>query len=159
VLHTCTPSPTMLLRRQSTAAAAASPRTILSSSSFSSRRSTLVLGSRRSLSSSTPPAKASPVVPFAVAFDIDGVLVRGGTPIPRAGPVLEYLVETQASADVARKVPFIFITNGGGCLEEAKATELCDIFFPGLPHPIRSSQVCEREGEGGREGERGKRVG
>ena len=83
----------------------------------------------------------SPVVPFVIAFDIDGVLVRGGTPIPGAGPVLEYLVESQASPNVARRVPFIFITNGGGCLEESKATEICDTFFPELPHPIRSSQV------------------
>jgi ribonucleotide monophosphatase NagD (HAD superfamily) len=69
--------------------------------------------------------------------------VRGGTPIPGAGLVLEYLVDSQASPNVSRRLPFVFITNGGGCLEEAKATEICDVFFPGLPHPVRSSQVGE----------------
>ncbi|TFJ88675.1 hypothetical protein NSK_000244 [Nannochloropsis salina CCMP1776] len=92
----------------------------------------------RKLSSAA--TSASPV-PFAVAFDIDGVLVRGGNQIPGAGRVLEYLVEAQSNPNVARRVPFVFLTNGGGCMEDAKAHEMSDVFFPELPVPIRPSQV------------------
>lgn len=109
----------------------------VSSSSLCSRHSAQALSSCRSVSSTS----AAHVVPFAIACDIDGVLVRGGTPIPGAGPVLEYLVDSQRSPNLSRRLPYIFITNGGGCLEEAKATEICDVFFPGLSHPIRSSQI------------------
>lgn len=92
---------------------------------------------RRTLAS-TPATPVKPLVPFGIAFDIDGVLVRGGTPIPGASRVLDYLVQAQ---HLSGRIPFIFITNGGGCLEEDKAKEISDVFFPELPHKIRHDQV------------------
>lgn len=50
---------------------------------------------------------------FAFAFDIDGVLVRGKAPIPRARAALRKLRE--------QSVPFILLTNGGGLTEAAHA--------------------------------------
>ncbi|CAN0005962.1 unnamed protein product, partial [Choristocarpus tenellus] len=50
------------------------------------------------------------------AFDIDGVLVRGSNLIPGAKESLAALAKAS--------VPFIFITNGGGCTEREKADEL-----------------------------------
>lgn len=45
-------------------------------------------------------------------FDIDGVLMRGSTPIPEAPQALKLLNEA--------KIPFILMTNGGGTLEKAR---------------------------------------
>jgi len=39
------------------------------------------------------------------------------------------------------QIPYIFMTNGGGCLEEQKAHEISNVFFPGLSVPVRPSQV------------------
>lgn len=50
---------------------------------------------------------------FAFAFDIDGVLVRGKTPIPYAREALQKLQELS--------IPFILLTNGGGLTEAAHA--------------------------------------
>ena len=63
----------------------------------------------------------SPEVPYAFAFDIDGVLMRGGTPIPEAIDALAILNGQNARK---LKVPYIFITNGGGKLEEQRVEEL-----------------------------------
>lgn len=56
---------------------------------------------------------------FGIAFDIDGVLIRGGHELPKARRVLESLR--------ANEVPHIFLTNGGGCMEEAKAEKLSGV--------------------------------
>ncbi|KAI0024203.1 HAD-superfamily hydrolase [Xylariomycetidae sp. FL0641] len=57
---------------------------------------------------------ASPVSPkIAFAFDIDGVLVKGKEPLPTARKAIETLL--------ARRIPFIFLTNGGGLTEAAHA--------------------------------------
>lgn len=50
---------------------------------------------------------------FAFAFDVDGVLVRGQTALPRAKAALQKLHE--------HSVPFILLTNGGGLTEAAHA--------------------------------------
>lgn len=50
---------------------------------------------------------------FAFAFDVDGVLVRGSTAIPRARAALQKLHDFS--------VPFILLTNGGGLTEAAHA--------------------------------------
>ncbi|CAM9191195.1 unnamed protein product, partial [Hapterophycus canaliculatus] len=50
------------------------------------------------------------------AFDIDGVLVRGPGVLPGARESLKALEDAG--------VPFVFVTNGGGCTEEEKAREL-----------------------------------
>lgn len=57
--------------------------------------------------------------------------------IPTAKHVMNYLSDAQTSADVSRRIPFMFITNGGGVLEREKAHEISDVFFPGLPVPVR----------------------
>jgi len=51
-----------------------------------------------------------------VALDVDGVLVRGGAVLPGASAALKKLVRS--------KVPFVFVTNGGGWLESTKAKDL-----------------------------------
>jgi HAD superfamily hydrolase (TIGR01456 family) len=64
--------------------------------------------------------------PVAVSFDIDGVLLRGKTPLPGARDSLLRLV--------AAGVPFVFLTNGGGEREWKKAALLGSLL--GLPvHP------------------------
>ena len=63
----------------------------------------------------------SPEVPYAFAFDIDGVLLRGGTPIPEA---VEAMAILNGKNERNLKIPYIFITNGGGKLEEARCKEL-----------------------------------
>lgn len=52
----------------------------------------------------------------AVALDIDGVLLRGGKVIHGAKEAVHKLA--------AAKIPFIFVSNGGGVLEEVKAEQL-----------------------------------
>ena len=52
--------------------------------------------------------------------DIDGVLVRGGNPIPQTIEALRMIKELQ--------IPFACLTNGGGQLEAKKARKL-DIIF------------------------------
>nr|XP_057931430.1 haloacid dehalogenase-like hydrolase domain-containing 5 isoform X2 [Doryrhamphus excisus] len=54
---------------------------------------------------------------FGLLFDIDGVLVRGGTPIPAAKKCFRSLVDKQGRY----KVPVVFVTNAGNCLRQTKA--------------------------------------
>jgi HAD superfamily hydrolase (TIGR01450 family) len=51
-----------------------------------------------------------------VVLDIDGVLILDGAPIEGAASSLKKLVE--------HKFPMIFVTNGGGETEQARATRL-----------------------------------
>ncbi|POM78775.1 TIGR01456 family HAD hydrolase [Phytophthora palmivora] len=53
---------------------------------------------------------------FGVVFDVDGVLLRGKTPIPGARDVLEELEATNT--------PFAIMTNGGGYPEDKKARQI-----------------------------------
>ena len=62
-------------------------------------------------------------------FDIDGVLLRGSTPLPNARESLQTLLHY--------RVPFLLLTNGGGELESSKAKKLSKI----LDIPIHPSQV------------------
>lgn len=50
------------------------------------------------------------------AFDIDGVLLRGGTVLPGARKALELLN--------TKRIPWIVLTNGGGKLEKDRVAEL-----------------------------------
>ncbi|KAI1778282.1 HAD-superfamily hydrolase [Hypoxylon cercidicola] len=59
------------------------------------------------------PAKERTV---AFAFDIDGVLVKGKKPVPGARETIQLLQ--------SRRIPFIFLTNGGGHTEEAHVAKL-----------------------------------
>ncbi|POS80344.1 hypothetical protein DHEL01_v201267 [Diaporthe helianthi] len=82
----------------------------------------------------TPKSLASPItgpvtpVPdqdvaddFAFAFDIDGVLVRGGRPIPEA---IEAMKVLNGENEYNIRVPYIFLTNGGGKSEEERCGDL-----------------------------------
>ncbi|KAF2747591.1 cat eye syndrome critical region protein 5 precursor [Sporormia fimetaria CBS 119925] len=53
---------------------------------------------------------------FAFAFDIDGVLLRSSTPLPRATQSLQYLQH--------QNIPFILLTNGGGKHESERIADL-----------------------------------
>ncbi|RMX67321.1 hypothetical protein DD238_003215 [Peronospora effusa] len=66
---------------------------------------------------------------FGIAFDIDGVFIRGDHALPKAKQVLQSLEKN--------KVPYIFLTNGGGCMEEDKAKNLSRI----LDWPIHSDHM------------------
>ncbi|KAF9134771.1 hypothetical protein BGW39_005858 [Mortierella sp. 14UC] len=53
---------------------------------------------------------------FNIAFDIDGVLIKGKQVIPQTRRALELLQEN--------KIPYVFLTNGGGMPESEKAEQL-----------------------------------
>ncbi|XP_057692188.1 haloacid dehalogenase-like hydrolase domain-containing 5 [Corythoichthys intestinalis] len=57
---------------------------------------------------------------FGLLFDIDGVLVRGQTPIPAAKRCFRKLVDRRGRY----KVPVVFVTNAGNCMRQAKAEHL-----------------------------------
>lgn len=58
---------------------------------------------------------------FAFAFDIDGVLVRGGQPIPEA---IEAMKMLNGENEYGIRVPYIFLTNGGGKTEAERCLDL-----------------------------------
>ncbi|KAL2004311.1 hypothetical protein VTN02DRAFT_3105 [Thermoascus thermophilus] len=58
---------------------------------------------------------------YAFAFDIDGVLIRGGQPIPAAVEAMKVL---NGENQFGIKVPYIFVTNGGGKTEEERCLDL-----------------------------------
>ncbi|KAM5148584.1 haloacid dehalogenase-like hydrolase domain-containing 5 [Mantella aurantiaca] len=70
---------------------------------------------------------------FGLLFDIDGVLVRGKTPIPSAREAFQKLVDNQGRF----LVPVVFVTNAGNCLRQTKADQLSNI----LGVPISQNQV------------------
>lgn len=58
---------------------------------------------------------------YAFAFDIDGVLIRGGRPIPEA---IEAMKMLNGENEYGIKVPYIFVTNGGGKTEAERCVQL-----------------------------------
>ncbi|NXF99638.1 HDHD5 hydrolase, partial [Sakesphorus luctuosus] len=70
---------------------------------------------------------------FGFLFDIDGVLVRGKTPIPAARTAFQKLVNSQGQF----LVPVVFVTNAGNCLRQRKADQLSHL----LGIPISQDQV------------------
>jgi len=58
---------------------------------------------------------------FAFAFDIDGVLIRGGNPIPEAVKAMKVL---NGENEYGVQVPYIFLTNGGGKTEAERCRDL-----------------------------------
>ncbi|XP_060174479.1 mitochondrial hydrolase YKR070W isoform X2 [Lycium barbarum] len=70
--------------------------------------------SYRQLHSSSNPAS------FGIAFDIDGVLLRGSNPIGASPRALKRLYDHAGIL----KVPYVFLTNGGGVPESKRAKEL-----------------------------------
>ncbi|KAL5581156.1 hypothetical protein UlMin_013598 [Ulmus minor] len=67
-------------------------------------------------SESTPPS-------FGIAFDIDGVVLRGETPIGGSPQALGRLYHDSGTL----KFPYIFLTNGGGFRESKRALELNEL--------------------------------
>ncbi|CEP21650.1 PPS2 [Cyberlindnera jadinii] len=63
------------------------------------------------------------IASYAFAFDIDGVIVRGPETIPEAKEALKLL---NGANKYHIKVPYIFVTNGGGRSESARCKELSD---------------------------------
>ncbi|MCJ1404009.1 hypothetical protein MMC11_007233 [Xylographa trunciseda] len=72
------------------------------------------------ISPTTPPPTTTTDA-FAYAFDIDGVLIRGGKPIPEAVEAMKVL---NGQNEWGIKVPYIFVTNGGGKTEEERCLQL-----------------------------------
>ncbi|KAI4901440.1 hypothetical protein NFI96_014726 [Prochilodus magdalenae] len=70
---------------------------------------------------------------FGLLFDIDGVLVRGRTPIPAAKKAFQKLVDSKGQF----VVPVVFVTNAGNCLRQKKADQLSHL----LGVPISQDQV------------------
>eukprot|EP00249_Psilotum_nudum_P007085 c20299_g1_i1 orf=494-1531(-) len=64
---------------------------------------------------------------FGIAFDIDGVLLRGSKPIDGATRALRQLY-WDAVKPSQMKIPFVFLTNGGGVSETIKASDLSEQF-------------------------------
>ncbi|KAL8777876.1 MAG: hypothetical protein Q9213_007668 [Squamulea squamosa] len=71
----------------------------------------------------TPPTPRETLVTdqYAFAFDIDGVLLRGGKPIPQA---IEAMKVLNGQNEYGVKVPYIFVTNGGGKTEQERCLDL-----------------------------------
>lgn len=68
---------------------------------------------------------------FGFLFDIDGVLVRGKTPIPAARTAFQKLVNAQGQF----LVPVVFVTNAGNCLRQKKADQLSHLLGVPVSHP------------------------
>ncbi|XP_062092850.1 mitochondrial hydrolase YKR070W [Humulus lupulus] len=72
---------------------------------------------------------------FGIAFDIDGVILRGRVPIGGSPQALRRLYGEAGTL----KVPFLFLTNGGGIPESRRAIELGEL----LGVQILPSQVVQ----------------
>ncbi|KAH8902293.1 HAD-superfamily hydrolase [Coniochaeta sp. PMI_546] len=69
----------------------------------------------------TPASDPDVADDFAFAFDIDGVLVRGGNAIPEAVEAMKVL---NGENQYGIRVPYIFLTNGGGKFETERCRDL-----------------------------------
>lgn len=65
--------------------------------------------------------------------------MKGGIALPGAQRVLERLEMTH-SLKPSKRIPYLFMTNGGGVTEASKALELREHIFPGIK--VREDQVC-----------------
>lgn len=74
--------------------------------------------------------------PIAFAFDIDGVLKAGPNVLPEAKRALQIL---EGKNPRNQKIPYIFITNGGGKHESARAKDLARE----LEVPVTQDQVIQ----------------
>ncbi|GAV71379.1 Hydrolase_like domain-containing protein/Hydrolase_6 domain-containing protein [Cephalotus follicularis] len=72
---------------------------------------------------------------FGIAFDIDGVVLLGSTPIGGSPQAFKRLYDDSG----ALKIPYIFLTNGGGFPESRRAFELSQL----LGVNISASQVVQ----------------
>lgn len=60
---------------------------------------------------------------FGIAFDIDGVLLRGDAPIGGSPQALRKLYDDSG----VLRIPYIFLTNGGGFRESKRASDLSEV--------------------------------
>ncbi|CAZ85713.1 unnamed protein product [Tuber melanosporum] len=97
---------------------------------LSKRMPTRCIPLARTLVTSRPPKVFTPGR-FGIAFDIDGVLLRGLDPHPSAKTALTKLQEND--------IPFILLTNGGGISEVAR----CEDLSSRLDFPIAPSQLVQ----------------
>ncbi|KAJ1017862.1 hypothetical protein NDA16_005178 [Ustilago loliicola] len=74
--------------------------------------------------------------PLAFAFDIDGVLKAGPNVLPEAKRALQIL---EGDNPRNQKIPYIFITNGGGKHESARAKDLARE----LEVPVTQDQIIQ----------------
>ncbi|KAI9081869.1 hypothetical protein K1719_036131 [Acacia pycnantha] len=72
---------------------------------------------------------------FGIAFDIDGVILLGNSPVGGSPAALRRLYDEAGKM----KVPFVFLTNGGGYPESRRASDLSRL----LGLNISSSQVIQ----------------
>ncbi|KAG6477387.1 hypothetical protein ZIOFF_066641 [Zingiber officinale] len=113
-------------------------------------RSVLLRASRARLRSSPSPEDPRFRRPsFGIAFDIDGVIIRGRTTIGGSSHALRRLYHADGIAihilallfypasSRTLKVPFLFLTNGGGVPETKRSLELSEL----LGVPISPLQV------------------
>ncbi|RAH72456.1 phosphatidyl synthase [Aspergillus aculeatinus CBS 121060] len=109
------------------------PKHLMASSDFHDTTTTMELDKHQSdveTSSDDGSVRVASPVPerhlttadhFALGFDIDGVLIRGGEAIPEAAAALKYI---NGDNPYGVKVPYIFVTNGGGKTEEERCLDL-----------------------------------
>jgi hypothetical protein len=79
------------------------------------------LGSAATGSPAVTPPETAVTDKYAFAFDIDGVLIRGGRPIPEA---IEAMKMLNGENEYGIQVPYIFVTNGGGKTEAERCIQL-----------------------------------
>ncbi|KAM5556143.1 mitochondrial hydrolase YKR070W [Rosa sericea] len=91
--------------------------------------------SRPHSSESRIQCRPEPRSSFGIAFDIDGVILGGRAPIGGSPRALKKLY----GASGTLKVPFLFLTNGGGIPESRRAAELSEV----LGVNILPSQVVQ----------------
>lgn len=92
-----------------------SSRLSMTGSLRSSRRPSLSMRYKKSL------IDHERVASYAFAFDIDGVIVKGPDTIPEARELMK-LLNGENRYNI--KIPYIFVTNGGGRPEEKRAIDL-----------------------------------
>lgn len=90
-------------------------------SSSHSRRSSMKLSRSSSVRTKREIIDHERIASYAFAFDIDGVILRGPDTIPEARQALRML---NGENKYNIKVPYIFITNGGGRSERARCKDL-----------------------------------
>ncbi|GMY10706.1 hypothetical protein FCV25MIE_05945 [Fagus crenata] len=73
---------------------------------------------------------------FGIAFDIDGVVLRDHTPIGNSPQALRRLYDHDSGS---LKIPYVFLTNGGGFRESKRAMQLSEL----LGVNISPSQVLQ----------------
>lgn len=97
------------------------PRVSCRISLSTSCRSHVSSSSTSSFSTSSVPSP--PTLP-AIAFDIDGVLLRGRDLLATATTAIRKVTRIEDGGTHPIGVPHVFLTNGGGVAEEAKAAQL-----------------------------------